>query len=141
MQFGVTSQVVRLYIDDQRNIGTIAKSSVEVTLTVADTHDCGPREWRVEAQDLLPATEEQCRNFGFVSMSSIRVLLISCSIGAVKVSYPDPVFPDYCVSFVKMTGDVPLEMLRPNPRMLVIGEQNILHLFVNAVSYKLLVEE
>ena len=40
-----------------------------------------------------------------------------------------------------MSGDVPLEMSRPNPRMLVIGEQNILRLFVDAVSYKLLVEE
>ena len=53
MQFGVTSQVVQLYIDDQRNLGTIAKSSVEVTLTIADTHNCGPREWRVEVQALL----------------------------------------------------------------------------------------
>ena len=62
--------------------------------------------------------------------------LISCSIGVVKVSYPDPVFPDYYVSFVKMSGDVPLEMSKPNPRMLGIGKQNILRLFVDAISYK-----
>ena len=53
VQFGVTTQVVRVYLDDRRNLGAVAKSSVEVTLTVADNHDCGPREWRVDAQDLL----------------------------------------------------------------------------------------
>jgi hypothetical protein len=53
VQFGVTTQVVRVYLDDRRNLGAVAKSSVEVTLTVADNRDCGPREWRVDAQDLL----------------------------------------------------------------------------------------
>ena len=53
MQFGMMSQVVQLYIDDRHNIGMIAKSSVEVTLTVADTHNCGPQEWCIEVQDLL----------------------------------------------------------------------------------------
>ena len=52
-QFRVSTEVVRIYIDDRRNIGTISKSSVEVTLTVADNRDCGPREWRVDMQDLL----------------------------------------------------------------------------------------
>ena len=53
VQFGVTTQAVRVYLDDRRNLGAVAKSSVEVTLTVADNCDCGPREWRVDAQDLL----------------------------------------------------------------------------------------
>ena len=42
VQFGVTTQVVRVYLDDHRNLGAVAKSSIEVTLTVADNHDCGP---------------------------------------------------------------------------------------------------
>ena len=71
-------------------------------------------------------------------MSSIQIQLIPCSIGVVKVSYPDPIFHDYYVSFIKMSGDVPLEMLKPNPRMLIIGKQNILRLLIDAVSYNLL---
>jgi hypothetical protein len=53
VQFGVTTQVVRVYLDDRRNLGAVAKSSIEVTLTVTDNRDCGLREWRVDAQDLL----------------------------------------------------------------------------------------
>jgi hypothetical protein len=36
-----------------------------------------------------------------------------------------------------MLGDVPLEMSKPNPRMLIISEQNILRLFIDTVSYNL----
>jgi len=52
----------------------------------------------------------------------------------VKLSYPDPIYPEYSVSFVKMTGDVPLEMSKANPRLLIIGEQNMLRLFVDGVG-------
>jgi hypothetical protein len=33
-----------------------------------------------------------------------------------------------------MTGDVPLEMSKANPRLLIIGEQNMLRLFVDGVG-------
>jgi len=60
VQFRVATQVVWVYLDDHCNLRAVAKSSVEVMLTVADNHDCGPREWCVDAQDLLVQLLQVC---------------------------------------------------------------------------------
>jgi hypothetical protein len=67
-----------------------------------------------------------------MSLSNIG---INFGLGIVKLSYPDHLFPDYPVCFVKMTGDVPLEMTKPNPAMIIIGPQAHINIFVDSVSY------
>jgi hypothetical protein len=65
---------------------------------------------------------------------SLSDICIDLGLGVVKLSYPDHLFPDYPVCFVKMTGDVPLEMTKPNPTMIIIGPQAHINIFVDSVS-------
>jgi hypothetical protein len=121
-------------IEDSRPLPP-TKAVEVMELSVAE--DIGPSsgEWRASAHELLSRLQESCAAIegGSIICTYCTIHSLLLSLGAVKLSYPDPTDPQYRQYFVKMVGGESLADAKTSPSSLVIPATGVVQIFIEMV--------
>ncbi|KAH7904164.1 hypothetical protein BJ138DRAFT_1131082 [Hygrophoropsis aurantiaca] len=105
---------MRLYIDDMRQKGEIFRTATNLKIAVVDRRDCGPDEWHANTHDLLRKLQQTA----------------AALTGPVRLSYPDKLYPQYNVCFLKTQPGEAIKEAEPDTELLVIPDSDAFQLIV-----------